>query len=152
MIHTNQVELGRRNMGPAMAVAAWSLTYMLCGMHCHKVNSPAPLQLHCRGAVIPEGCEVLIHECIHLAHGQLEQSAFRSINSVVVGRCEPRHVGQSFNRIAVCRSSSFQTQYRDYPGRLHPSCTVLPQCSWKKAAAKPSKAKVIFTSPGSFLS
>lgn len=38
VIHTNQVELGRRNAGIAMAVAAWTLTYSLCGMHCHKVH------------------------------------------------------------------------------------------------------------------
>ncbi len=35
-MHTNQVELGRRNAGLVMAGAAYLLTYMLCGMHCHK--------------------------------------------------------------------------------------------------------------------
>jgi len=36
-MHTNQVELGRRNAGLVMAGAAYLLTYILCGMHCHKV-------------------------------------------------------------------------------------------------------------------
>ena len=39
MIHTNQVELGKRNAGPVMALAAWLLTFMLSGMHCHKVGA-----------------------------------------------------------------------------------------------------------------
>ena len=40
-MHTNQVELGRRNagvFGPLMASATYVLTYLLCGMHCHKVG------------------------------------------------------------------------------------------------------------------
>lgn len=42
VLHTNQVELGKRNagiLGPIMAAAAYSLTYLLCGMHCHKVST-----------------------------------------------------------------------------------------------------------------
>ena len=40
-MHTNYRELGRRNAGKAgllMAGITHLLTYLLCGMHCHKVN------------------------------------------------------------------------------------------------------------------